>query len=164
MGRLLAKHSPDRNADTVVAELEKFDTGNAQMAAGGSALGDPRRSRTAAGCLHDFRGAQLRGQRSESSCRRFEIALRKAAEHKSDTLFPMHILESLFDMQLVSLGALRPRDELWLFMLCSKFKAIEQLSLNRVPSILVGEQCIFQVVHDAFQSGKECVRVDICNV
>ena len=44
--------------------------------------------------------------RSESSRRLFEIALRKAAEHKSKTLSPMHLLKSLFDMKLVSLSSL----------------------------------------------------------
>ena len=51
-------------------------------------------------------GELPRLHRSESSRRLFEIALRKAAEHKSETLSPMHLLESLFDMKLVSLSAL----------------------------------------------------------
>ena len=41
--------------------------------------------------------------RSESSRRLFQIALRKAESRKSSELTPMHRLESLFDMNLVSL-------------------------------------------------------------
>lgn len=51
-------------------------------------------------------GEMPRLHRSESSRRLFEIALRKAAELKSEELTPMHLLESLFDMQLVSLSSL----------------------------------------------------------
>ena len=51
-------------------------------------------------------GELPRLHRSESSRRLFEIAIRKAAERHSETLAPIHLLESLFDMQLVSLGSL----------------------------------------------------------
>lgn len=42
--------------------------------------------------------------RSETSRRVFEIAARKAAERHAKFLSTLHLLESLFDMQLVSLG------------------------------------------------------------
>ena len=41
--------------------------------------------------------------RSESSRRLFEIAARNASKRGSETLAPLHLLESLFEMQLVSL-------------------------------------------------------------
>lgn len=41
--------------------------------------------------------------RSESSRRLFEVAARKAAERGEKELTPMHLLESLFEMNLVSL-------------------------------------------------------------
>ncbi len=44
--------------------------------------------------------------RSESSRRLFELAARKAAEHGSKALTSMHLLESLFEMKLVSLESL----------------------------------------------------------
>lgn len=46
-------------------------------------------------CLH----------RSESSKRLFSIAVRKAESRNAEELTPMHLLESLFDMQLVSLDS-----------------------------------------------------------
>ena len=44
--------------------------------------------------------------RSESSRRLFEVALTKAGAEHSPTLTPLHLLESLFDMKLVSLSSL----------------------------------------------------------
>ena len=44
--------------------------------------------------------------RSESSRRLFVVAKRKAEEQKAGAVTPLHIAESLFDMQLASLGDL----------------------------------------------------------
>lgn len=44
--------------------------------------------------------------RSESSRRLFEVAARKATERGENELKPMHLLESLFEMNLVSLKSL----------------------------------------------------------
>ncbi len=75
---------------------------------------------TAATRRRQMRARLLRGQpprkfpdgdlpmfhRSESSRRLFEIASRKAAERQEAHLSPLHILESLFEMKLVSLESL----------------------------------------------------------
>ena len=44
--------------------------------------------------------------RSESSRRLFELAARKAAERGAKEVTPVHLLESLFEMKLVSLSSL----------------------------------------------------------
>ena len=48
-------------------------------------------------------GRLPRLHRSESSRRLFQIAARRAAERKEESLTPLHVLESLFEMKLVSL-------------------------------------------------------------
>ena len=77
-------------------------------------------AKTATARRREMRARVLRGQaprpvpndgipylhRSESSRRLFELATRKAAERQESHLSPLHILESLFEMKLVSLESL----------------------------------------------------------